>query len=701
MTGLDLGQLAFAPLLPLPVLLALAAVAVLAVALSGWRGLRGTVLRGLAALAFLAALAGPALKFETREKLDDIVLVVTDRSASQGLKDRMAEADAALAKVTAELDAMPGVDVRRIEVPDAEVEGGTLLKTALARALAEEPQSRVAGAILITDGQIHDPDLALTVPAPLNVLLTGRKRDWDRRLKITEAPAFGIIGEESVIGLRVEEQGAMPAAEAGRLVQIAISVDGGPAASYDIPVNADLELPLKLDHAGQNIVQLTVATSPGELTERNNAAVVQVNGVRDRLRVLLISGEPYAGERTWRNLLKSDSAVDLVHFTILRPPEKEDGVPVEELALIAFPTRELFVDKIDEFDLIIFDRYPLRGILPAQYLDNIRSYVLNGGAVLVAAGADYASVESIYYSALGDIMPAAPTTRVLEGPYLPKLSDLGKRHPVTDGLEEAWAKDRPPGGEGPWGRWLRYVDVRHARGQTLMEGPEGKPLLVVDRAGEGRVALLASDQAWLWTRGFEGGGPQQELLRRLAHWAMKEPDLEEEALTATVKGSEVTIERRTMEPGGQHVAKVTGPDGKTVYLPLAEVKPGLYAKVWAPPGPGLYRIVEGDLERVFALGSASPREFEAAVASGDLLAPLAEATGGGVTRIEDGLPDVRAVRAGRPAIGRGWIGITPREAYRTVDLKLQPFMPDWAWLLVGAGLMLLAWLSEGQRRRAG
>ena len=98
---------------------------------------------------------------------------------------------------------------------------------------------------------------------------------------------------------------------------------------------------------------------------------MQINGVRDRLRVLLVSGEPHAGERTWRNLLKSDASVDLVHFTILRPPEKQDGVPVDELSLIAFPTRELFIEKIEDFDLIIFDRYRRRGILPSLYLENI------------------------------------------------------------------------------------------------------------------------------------------------------------------------------------------------------------------------------------------------------------------------------------------------------------------------------------------
>ena len=701
MNGLATGALVWQPVLPLAVLAALAALALAAFGAGLWFGLRGIWWRAAALGVLLAALGGPSLRQETREPMKDIVLVVTDRSASQSLADRPGQTAAAEAAVDAALAALPGTEVRHATLGDAPDDEGTLALTALSRALAEEPQNRIAGAILITDGQAHDGALPLTVPAPVNVLLTGHAADWDRRLKITTAPAFGIIGQEMKIGLRIDEQGAMPGGEAGREVPLSIAIDGAEPQVYQVPVGTDLELPLTLEHAGQNVVQFSLLPAAGELTDRNNLAVVQINGVRDRLRVLLVSGEPYAGERTWRNLLKSDSAVDLVHFTILRPPEKDDGVPVDELALIAFPTRELFVDKIREFDLIIFDRYPLRGLLPSEYLDNIRDYVLGGGAVLVAAGPEYASVESIYFSGVGDILPAAPTTRVSEGAFRPALSDLGQRHPVTEGLDKPEAT--APGTAAtapPWGRWLRLVDVADVRGQVLMEGPEGKPLLILNREGEGRVALLASDQAWLWSRGFEGGGPQQELLRRLAHWMMKEPELEEEALGAVITGNRVTITRRTMTPGPREVT-VTGPDGAEVRLTLDEVRPGLYSRDWVPPAMGLYRMKEGDIERVFALGPTSPREFDNAIASDQPLRAAVEPTNGGFTRLEDGTPDVRAVRPGRPALGRGWIGITPRNAYRVADIRQEPLLPDWIWLAMAAGLVLAGWWVEGRRNLRG
>lgn len=697
MTGLGWAGIVFAPLVPWPAIAALALLALIGVALALRARLRGLWLRAMAALLLLLALASPALRSETREPLRDIVLLLQDASASNQIGDRGAVTHDTVADLQASLAAMPNVEVRNVTIPDGADGSGTQALTAVNEALANAPANRIAGAILVTDGQAHDLTVSTVLPAPLNVLLTGHRAEWDRALKITKAPAFGIIGEKTSIGLRVDEQGKMPAALLGRDIEIAISVDGAPPQTHTIPVNRDMELPITLDHGGQNIVQFTIAASAGELTDKNNSALVQINGVRDRLRVLLISGEPYAGERTWRNLLKSDAAVDLVHFTILRPPEKDDGVPVEELSLIAFPTRELFVEKINEFDLILFDRYPLRGILPADYLDNIRDYVLQGGALLVAAGPDYASAESLFYSGVGDVMPAAPTTRVIEGPFLPKLSDLGLRHPVTEGLMELSPKaDRPDG--APWGRWLRRVEVDHPRGQVLMEGPDQAPLLILNHEGKGRVALLASDQAWLWARGYEGGGPQQELLRRVAHWLMKEPELEEEALEAVTKGNAVTITRRSLTTGG-HDLTITGPDGKVQHLALGETKPGTSSAQWVAPAAGLYHMRDGDLERLVAVGQAMPREFENAVASEAPLAAKVQPTNGGFVWLEDGgTPKVRAVRAGRPAAGRGWIGITPRGAYRTLDLRLAPLVPDWLLLLAALGLTLSAWLWEGRRR---
>ncbi|WP_319825572.1 glutamine amidotransferase [Thalassovita sp.] len=679
-----MSSVVFDPLLPWMALVVLAVLVLLASGLALWRGLLGWAWRGLAGVVILAALAGPSLRQEERGTLSDIVLLMVDGSASQGLADRPGQVAQAADTLQARLAARPNTEVRRIELGDGADNAGTLLMGKLAEALAEEPNGRIAGIVALTDGLVHDLDRAPDLPAPLHVLLSGQPADWDRRLIVEAAPAFAILGEPITLRLRIEDMGAAPQGVTETLMEV--SIDGQDMGPFTVPIGRPIEMPVTLDHGGMNVIRFSLPMATGELTDRNNSAIVQINGVRDRLRVLLVSGEPHPGGRTWRNLLKSDSSVDLVHFTILRPPEKQDGVPVAELALIAFPTRELFLEKIDDFDLIIFDRYKRRGILPSLYLENVASYVEKGGAVLIAAGPDFASADSIFRSPLSAILPASPSARVIERGFLPVVTDMGQRHPVTAGLT----------GSGEWGRWLRQVEVEPISGTVVMQGIDDKPLLVLDRVGEGRVALLASDQAWLWDRGFEGGGPQLELLRRLAHWMMKEPELEEEALWAEPLGQRMTIVRRSLSPDVGDVT-VTTPSGETVVLPMQEMSPGRFEATYEGPEIGLYRLVNGDKEAVIGLGPSAPREFEATIATGAVLAPVVDSLRGGVLHLSDGLPSIRDVRAGRPAAGRGWIGLTPRDAHETLAVTQTSLLPAWLVLLLVLGLTLTGWLREGRR----
>ncbi|MEM9247501.1 MAG: hypothetical protein AAGB05_02280 [Pseudomonadota bacterium] len=688
------SALLFDPLLPWLAVYTLTAFAALSIGLALWRGLRGWWLRGLAALALLVAVANPSYQQEDRARLTDIVLMVIDESASQQIADRPSQTAAAAERIRSEVAALSATELREVTVRTGADNAGTLAAAALAELMAEEPRARIAGAVLITDGRVHDIERMPDIPAPFHVLLTGQEEDWDRRLIVKNAPAFAILDEEVTLTVRIEDEGAVPEALSGAAA-LSIAVDGGTPLQISVPVGEDIELPVTLPHGGMNVIQFAVAPSEGELTDRNNEAVIQINGVRDRLRVLLVSGEPHAGERVWRNLLKSDASVDLVHFTILRPPEKQDGVPVTELSLIAFPTRELFLEKIDEFDLIIFDRYKRRGILPMIYLDNVRQYVERGGAVLVAAGPDFATADSLYRSPLSDIIPAAPTARVLERPFLPSITDVGVKHPVTTGLD-AMAPAPPEGEDGPgWGRWFRLIDVNPKSGHIVMQGDDARPLLVLDRVGDGRVALMASDHAWLWSRGYEGGGPQLELLRRLAHWMMKEPELEEEALTASTSGGEVTITRRTLE-GTANAVEVEGPDGSTFTVELTEESPGRFTGVFETEETGLFRLIEGDLSSIVGVGPAAPREYEQTIASADVLLASVEARRGGVQRIAEGLPDLRNVREGRVASGRGWLGVTPRDAFQTADVTVTPLVAPLLFLLLAMALTVGAWMREGR-----
>ncbi len=686
---MNASGLIFSPGLPWPVIGVLAALALVALMVAIWRGLSGWALRAVAALAVLTALAGPSLQQEERDPLADILLAIVDDSASQTLSDRSDQNAAALAAFEGQVAARPGLELttRRLsEFADPTTPDGTYMMQAITAAMADLPRDRVAGVVAITDGVVHDTELAPTLPAPFQALLTGRATDWDLRLSVTDAPAFAILGEETEIRLRVDALGAPQATDG--IVVLSVSRDGDPPEPVFARIGSEIVLPLTLTHAGRNLIHVTLPVAGGELTDRNNATVIEVNGVRDRLRVLLVSGTPHPGTRTWRNLLKSDGAVDLVHFTILRPPEKQDGVPVNELSLIAFPTQELFVEKIDEFDLIVFDRYRLRGILPGGYLDSVRSYVERGGAVLIAAGPALAGAESIARSGLAGMLPAFPTGRLVEDAFRPAISDAGRRHPISRDLE-----DFAP--EGGWGPWLRRVELEPTGGHTILNGPDDAALLTVDRVGEGRVALLGSDHAWLWARGYEGGGPQLELLRRLAHWLMREPELEEEALIATATETGLRVERRSMNDSAPD-ATVTFPDGTAADVALSERAPGVFEGEVVAPDQGLYRVEQDDLTTVVVRGLAALREFEQPIADAAPLAPMGDATNGTVTRIEDGLPGLRPVRMGQLAHGRGWIGYTPRNAYVTQAIRVIPLAPAWLMLAIAALSLIGAWLLEGR-----
>ena len=650
---------------------------------------RGTLLRALSFALLLAALANPVIRSEDRQPLADIAVAVIDHSLSQQSGERMARTDAAVEALKDQVARLPNTELRTVEVKSgaSSEDEGTRAFEVLNRALGDIPPERFAGAIMITDGQVHDApaDPAKSgIGGPLHALITGSKSEKDRQIVIEKAPRFGMVGQQQTIAFRLDEANGP-----GQPVPVTVSVGGAAPSTIDVTPGQTVEVPVTVDHAGQNIVEITAPPLDGEISLQNNRAVAVIDGVRDRLRVLLVSGEPHPGERTWRNLLKSDASVDLVHFTILRPPEKQDGTPTKELALIAFPTRELFVDKLDQFDLVIFDRYRRQSVLPAAYMYNIAQYVKNGGAVLIASGPDLAADDGLYSTPLSEIMSAVPTGDVVEKPFKPALTEQGQKHPVTKDL---------PGSAGStpsWGRWFRLVDTTAKPEETVMSGPDGKPLLVLSRQDKGRVAQLLSDQGWLWARGYEGGGPQSELLRRLAHWLMKEPDLEEEALTGHQQGNNLVIERRTMGDSADPVT-VTLPSGKTATVPLNKVSPGRFQGALPVTEAGLHRLADGKLVSVAATGSGDAREMANLLATTTVLAPVVTATGGGIDWLEDGMPKLIKVAAGRQAAGAGWIGLRANDTFRVQavsDTPLFATLLGLAALLLGLGAM---WYREGR-----
>ena len=687
-------SLTVAPLIPEWALAALAGVMALGLGLALPARAAGWPWRALAAVAALVALVNPQMLIEERRALPDVLLALVDETRSQQFGDRAERTAAALAELERVAQADPSLELRTVRVKEASDDGGTRLLGALGEALAETPRDRIAGIVAITDGRIHDPvDETVSDPgAPIHVLLSGERNAFDRHVAIVQAPAFAIVGQPVALRFRVNETGDAPAGTGE--ARVVVRHDGQRVEERSIAVGRTETLEVTPEHAGETIVELEIEPGEGELSLANNRAVVLLNAVRDRLEVLLISGEPHPGERTWRRFLKSDPSVDLVHFTILRPPEKQDRTPLRELSLITFPVRELFEVKLQDFDLIIFDRYRRRGVLPLRYVANIVDYVRQGGAVLVAVGPTFATPLSLYNTPLRDALPGVPTGRIIERRFLPRLSEAGRRHPITDSL---------PGGQQDvprWGPWFRLVVVDAVRGDVLMEGAEGRPLLILDRFGEGRVAQLLSDHLWLWARDYEGGGPQAELLRRLAHWLMKEPELEEEVLRATADRDRIEIVRRSLKPGGDAVT-IVSPGGRESQVELSEAGRGRATATVEIEESGLYRIIDGDRTALVAAGSLNPRELADPQADDARLGPVAAASGGAVVWLaEHGIPGFRRTRTGRDQHGLDaagtWLGLIENRAYAVDSLRRAALVPAPLGLAFALGFLLLAWWREGR-----
>jgi hypothetical protein len=691
LTSIDL-----APILPHWLLMALAVLAVLALVPAILRRARGAWWRALAFLLILGAIANPRLVQQTREVRPDIALLAVDHSASTGVAGREAAIAAARTAIEARIGRLPDLELRTVTAEEGGSQG-TRLFTAIERGLADIPRARLAGVIALSDGQVHDAPDNFPGDAPLHLLLPGRAGEVDRRLRVIEAPGFGIVGRGVELRVMVEDLG-IPAGSPQPPVRLSIRRDGNAPLTESVVPGREHRIAVPIERGGPSVIEITAEERSGEVSTVNNRAIVTVNGVRDRLRVLLVSGEPHAGERTWRRLLKADPNVDLVHFTILRPPEKDDLTPLNELALIAFPVRELFQQKLRDFDLIVFDRFSNRGILPPQYLRNIAEHVRQGGALLLSVGPEFAGASSLASTPLGAVLPARPvpgSQPVLEAPFRAQVSETGLRHPVTEGLTGANAN---AAAQASWGRWYRMLRAEPRSGANIMNGPDGSPLLLLDRVGEGRVALLLSDQIWLWSRGHDGGGPQAELLRRIAHWLMREPELEEEDLTATIAQGQLTVTRHSLSDTPPPQITVTAPDG-TVSRHAPERREGGRAVVALPaPQAGVWSATDGTRTAFAAAEAANPPEIADLRADAGRMQGAVESSGGAARWIGDGsaLPDIRRVSMGRDTSGPGWIGLLRREDHTVTGISALPLLPPWLALLLVLGVAVIAWRREGR-----
>ncbi|CAM1655694.1 MA20_44660 [Bartonella apihabitans] len=705
-------SLAFEPLLSWPISLTLIGLAFLLVAAALILRKRGAGLRACALAALSLALLNPVMIEEQTEPLKSIVGIVLDKSQSQNFGTRSKDSQDAIAALKTELSKHPEFEPRFIAakaVSNSNNGSETKLFTPLNEAISDVPPARYAGTILVTDGQVHDVDLASSNTAgekPVNTLLTGEPDEYDRQIKFVDPPRFGITNKPFKIRFEIADKGKVPASADKALVEL--KVNGHVVYHESEETNREIETEITLPHAGKNIIEVTTSPLDGELTAVNNTAVTIIEGIRENLRVLLVSGEPHNGERTWRDLLKSDPGIDLVHFTILRPPEKADNTPLSQLSLIVFPTTDLFVNKINDFDLVIFDRYQHYNVLPLIYYDYVAQYVKNGGALLMATGPEFAGENTLAETPLISVLPALPSGEVIEKPFTPSITKAGMRHPVTRGLTHVTEKDEENTKRetvaGNWGKWLRQIAVQDTSNSTVvMNGADNRPLMLLSHMDKGRVGMLLSDEGWLWARGFEGGGPYAALYRRMAHWLMKEPELEEEALTASGEGNRLTIRRQTMADQPD-IATVHFPSGKTSDVTLQKQEPGVFEASLDTDEIGLFKVTNGDKEALTHIGPINSPEYAELISTDEKLRPLANKTGGAIIRLHHKqgdkieLPsiDVQKGQNSDTVKNRNHIVLNEATETRLVNTFALPLFNGVLALVVSLFLLASLWYREGR-----
>lgn len=702
MTGAP-SSIIWAPCLPLWLLTTLAALCLLIGLYGALRRSRGVLWRMGALLLGLLWLANPRQTHPHMQVQPQDALLVVDISPSMGIGDRQKLVQQARTQLLHQGRTLHNLTIHELEVPGGNGQG-TRLFEAMDRASLS--LNNPAGIFLLTDGMDHDIPSQLPPSLkdmtgrviPLHLLLAAKGEETDRRLRVLSAPPYVIIGQTAHIRIQVDDLGTTE----GQPVDI---LEHGPDGQTKILAHTQSGQPVDLDvpvtHAGLTLKELIASPLQGEASLRNNSTIIRLQGVRDRLRVLLVSGVPNQGARVWRTLLKADPSVDLVHFTILRSPDTEDDTPLSDLALIPFPTHELFAQKINSFDLIILDGFRNQNILPESYLENIARYVRKGGGLLVVGGPEMTQIGTLQDTPVGSVLPAhiPAENGVITQPFSPERTALGLSHPVTRALPE----------HGPWGNkwgpWYRALRTDQTQGRTLLATPSGSPLLVLDQRGQGRVAMLLSDQIWLWSRGEKGGGPQAELLRRLSHWLMKEPELEENQLEAHIDHGRLTVTRTTLTPLHDVQADVIGPDGHHTALPLTHHMPE-HENLWSgslmlpslPEQTGrIWTIRQDELSTTVALPDTNPLEDQDLRSTATGLASLVAHSGGAVFWLGTGnVPEIRQIAEGHTLHGKGWAGLPLHQTALSTGNTSTAFLPGWLLLILILAMMGLGWWREGR-----
>ncbi|MDC3091077.1 hypothetical protein OA848_01670 [Rickettsiales bacterium] len=570
----------------------------------------------------------PGYRIEKIENENDIITFVIDKTDSQKISKRIEEVDKTFNKMLLELTKFKDLDILEIVIDNEkitkrlgnieEIISNTKTKEVvnkitkstdiinnLENSINEYPSQRISSIFILTDGQIHDlKDNANfeKFDVPIYFLLIGNSKIDDTKVSIISHPEFGYLDEKITIQVLANDFKA----DENSFLNLTIQNGTFSEKKLKVPNNDVKNIELKLKNHGPNFIKVTTPNRQDELSAVNNSQLINISGVRKKLRVLLISGAPYMGTRVWRNFLKSDTSVELIHMTVLRPPEKNDNTPLEELSLIPFPVKELFEEKLSNFQLVIFDNFEGKKVLTPLYFQNLINFVDKGGAILEITGPSYNSKSSLFKTEIGRILPGIPSGKLIQKEFKPQLTDLGKKHPITESL---FIKNKD------FGTWFQMNDILEIDddSQVLLSGVNNKPLLAVKKVNDGRIAQIYSHNIWLWSkRENNQGGPYNLLIKNLAHWLMKEPTLEENKLELSFVNNSILIEKSFLRKPDPEKLKITiiDPNGIKFEKTLNKSKENRYTAIINNKKDGFYLVYDGEIEKGINTSNENKRELQ-------------------------------------------------------------------------------------------
>ncbi|HEY5998298.1 MAG TPA: glutamine amidotransferase, partial [bacterium] len=479
------------------------------------------------------------------------------------------------------------------------------------------------------------------------------ERTRDVEIAAAEPPAVAFAGSPAVIAVTVRSSGY-----AGREVPLLLKRGEQVLVSRTLRLPPDgTELRESLEWTppapGAHALTLQVPLLDGEQIAENNRADLSFDAVRDRIRVLVVSGTPSWSYRFLRGALKGDPSLDVVSFIILRSASDAVDVPQQDLSLIPFPTQKIFMEELPNFDLLIFDNFASQPYLPSAYLEKVEEFVRGGGGFWMLGGPLSYQGGRYQLTPLAPLLPVSlPDAPAAGGGFRdvtvrPRLTAAGRAHPFFQGLVAQGGEPPPLQGYNVSGPAVRGAVVL---AEVPVEGGPAQPLVVIGRHGKGRVLSVLTDSLWDWAFEEAGRGrgsrPYLAFVRQAVRWSIGDPQLEparvEPERARVAPGEKVRARIRVLGedflPAASPDLSVTlkGPRGETRALAPTAEAPGVFVVEAPAPGEGTWEIA--------AEASARGKVYARAAAVVTAAWPLEEFRSPGLNR--DALKALLAGRRG-------------------------------------------------------